>query len=103
MKEDRIQQVLEIEKQAREIHATAVREAEQLIKQADQEAQELIERANSEAQEEARQLVANAQAKEEIESILAEAEDKVKRSRNLAKGNLDRAVGYVLDQVAGRE
>jgi F0F1-type ATP synthase membrane subunit b/b' len=48
-------------------------------------------------------LVANAQAKEEIERILAEAEDKVKHSKDLAKGNLDRAVGYVLDRVAGRE
>jgi vacuolar-type H+-ATPase subunit H len=103
MKEDRIQQVLEIENQAREIHEAAVREAEQLIKQADQEAQDLIEKANTDAQEEARRLVANAQAKEEIERILSEAEDKVKHSKDLAKGNLDRAVGYVLDRVAGRE
>lgn len=103
MKEDRIQQVLEIEKQAREIHAAAVREAEQLIKQADQEAQKLIEKANSEAKDEARQIVANAQAKDEIERILTETEDEIKRSKNLAKGNLDRAISYVLDRVAGRE
>jgi F0F1-type ATP synthase membrane subunit b/b' len=103
MRDDRIQQVLEIEKQAQEIHEAAIREAEQLIKQADQEAQNLIEKAHADAQEEARRLVASAQAEEEIARILAETEEKVKRSRNLAKGNLDRAVGYVLDRVAGRE
>ena len=103
MNEERIQQVLEIEKQAQEIHDGAIREAEQLLKQVDQEAQGLIEKAQIDAQEEARRLVASAQAEEEIARLLAEAEEKTNRSKNLAKGNLDRAVGYVLDRVAGRE
>ena len=102
MNEERIQQVLEIEKQALEIHDGAKREAEQLLKQVDQEAQALIEKAQKDAQEEARRLVASAQAEEETARILADSEEKINRSKNLAKGNLDRAVGYVLDRVAGR-
>jgi F0F1-type ATP synthase membrane subunit b/b' len=85
MNEERIQQVLEIEKRAQEIHEDAKREAEQLLKQVD------------------RRLVESAQAEEETAKILADAEEKINRSKNLAKGNLDRAVGFVLDRVAGRE
>jgi vacuolar-type H+-ATPase subunit H len=103
MNEERIQQVMEIEKQAQEIHDAAVREAEQLLKQTDQETQTIIEKAQTGAQEEARRLVENAEAKDETTRILAEAEEKIDLSKNLAKGNLDRATNFVLDRVAGRE
>jgi vacuolar-type H+-ATPase subunit H len=103
MNDERVQQVLQIEKQAQEVFDSATRDAEQLLIQAEQEAETLIEKARISAQEEARQLVVKADAKEERERILAESEENINRTNNLAKGHLDRAVGYVLDRVAGRE
>jgi vacuolar-type H+-ATPase subunit H len=103
MNDERVQQVLQIEKQAQEIFDSATRDAEQLLIQAEQEAETLIEKTRTSAQEEARQLVAKADAKEERERILAESEENINRTNNLAKGHLDRAVGYVLDRVAGRQ
>jgi V/A-type H+/Na+-transporting ATPase subunit G/H len=101
--EKRIQQVLEIEKQAQAIHDDAVSEAAQLPLQADKEAQALIEKARADAQEEARQLVAKAQAAQDSEDVLTEAEERVKRIETLASGNFNRAVSYVLARVVGRE
>lgn len=102
MDENRIQQVLQIEKEAREIYEAAIREAEQLPPQAEKEAQALVEKARADAEKEGRDLVANAEAKEECARILTEAEEKAKRTKALATGHLERAVSYVLDHVAGR-
>lgn len=103
MNEDRIQQVLQIEKQAQEIFDSATRDAEQILIQAEQEAEDLVENERTAAEEEARRLVASANVEEERKCILAEAEEKVNRTNNLATGHLDRAVNYVLNRVAGRE
>jgi F0F1-type ATP synthase membrane subunit b/b' len=80
-----------------------MREAEQLPILAEQEAQAFIEKARADAEEQARQSVANAQAPAECARILAQAEEEVRRMEALAMSHFDRAVGYVLDQVAGRE
>ena len=103
MNDERVQQVLQIEKQAQEIADSAIREAEQLLIQAEQEAEALIEKERTAAREEARQLIAKADAKDESARILAEAEEKAGRMNNLANGNQDRAINYVLNRVAGRE
>ena len=103
MNENRIQQVLEIEKQAQEIHDIAVRDAQQLPILADQESQAVIEKVRADAQDEARQLIANAQAEEETAHIVAEAEKKNHQVEALAMSNFDRAVNYILDRVVGRE
>ena len=103
MNENRIQQVLEIEKQAQEIHEIAIREAQQLPILADQESQAVIAKARAEAQEEARQRIANAQAKSETDRILSEAEKKNGATEALAMSNFDRAVNYILDRVIGKE
>jgi vacuolar-type H+-ATPase subunit H len=102
MNEKHIQQVLEIEKQAQEIHETAVREAQQLPAAAEQEAQALIEKAKAEAQQEAREMLSKVQADEDGARILSEAEEKSRKLDALAKSNFDRAVAYVLERVAGR-
>jgi len=102
MDEKRIQQVLTIEKEAREIYDSAIREAEQLPLTAEKEAQALVEKSRVEAEKQARELVAKAQAEDEITRILAAAEEKAGRTKGLATGHLERAVGYVLDHVAGR-
>jgi vacuolar-type H+-ATPase subunit H len=103
MNENRIKQVLEIEKQAQELHTQAVSEAQQLPAQAEQDAQEVVNRARAEAQEEARQIVAKAKADDEVARILSHAEEKNRQQETLATSNLDRAVNYILDRVTGRE
>ena len=103
MNENRIQQVLEIEKQAQEIHEIAIRDAQQLPILADQESQAVMDKARVDAQAEVRQLLANAEAKEETARILVEVEGKNRQVEALAKSNFDRAVNYILDRVIGRE
>ena len=102
MNEKNIQQVLQIEKQAQEIHEAAVREAQQLPVMAEQEAQALIEKAKADAQQEAREMVSKVQADEEGGRILSEVEEKSRELEAQAKSNFDRAVAYVLERVAGR-
>lgn len=103
MNEKRIQQVLEIEKQANAIHDAAVQEAAQLPVQAEREAQALIEKARAEADQEARDLVAKAHSQEEYDDIIAQAQEKIQRTENLAQSNSSRAVAYVVNRVVGRE
>ena len=103
MNENRIQQVLEVERQAQEIHEKAVSEAQQLPVQAEQEAQAIIDKARAEAQEEARKLVSDAQAEQEVAKTLAQAGEKNRQVETLAMSNFDRAVNYILDRIIGRE
>src|ERR1043165_1252713 len=102
MNEKHIQQILEIEKQAQEIHEAAVKEAQQLPVLAEQEAQALIEKAKVEAQQQAREMVAQVKADDESARILSEVEEKNKKFEALAMSNSDRAVDYVLERVIGR-
>ena len=103
MSEKIIQQVLEIEKQARTIHDTAISQAEQMPAKAEQDAQDIIEKSRLAAEEEARQMIAKAQAQEETAHILAQAQENTKQKETNAAANFDRAVAYVLDRVIGRE
>jgi vacuolar-type H+-ATPase subunit H len=103
LNEQRIQQVLEIEKQAQAIHEAAIRDAEQLQKQAEQEAQALVDESHSDAQAEAQRLVAGAQASEERARILAQSEEKSRQLETLAAQHFDRAVSFVLNRVVGRQ
>ena len=102
MNEKHIQQVLEIEKQAQEIHEAAMKEAQQLPVIAEQEAQALIEKARAEAQQQAREMVSQVKADEESARILSEAEEKNKQFEALAMKNVDQAVNYVLERVLGK-
>ena len=102
MNEKHIQQVLEIEKRAREIHEAALKEAQQLPVLAEQEAQALIEKAQAEAQQQAREIVSQVKADEESAHILSEVEEKNRQFEARAMSNFDRAVDYVLERVIGR-
>ena len=102
MNEKHIQQVLEIEKQAQEIHASAMKEAQQLPVIAEQEAQALIEKARAEAQQKAREMVSEVRADEESARILSEVEEKNKQFEAQAMSNFDRGVTYVLERVIGK-
>jgi V/A-type H+/Na+-transporting ATPase subunit G/H len=102
MNEKRIEQVLEIERQAQAILSAATHEAEQLPAHAEQEAQQLIDKARLEAQEEARQMLEKAQAEQETAGILSKADDKNRDIEKLAMKNLDSAVAFVLERVIGK-
>ena len=103
MNEQRIQQVLDIEKQAQAVHEAAIRDAEHLQKQAEQEAQTLLEKARADAQEEAQRLASDRQASNECARILAKSEEKSRQLETLAAQHFDRAVEYVLDRLTGRK
>lgn len=102
MDQRRIQQVLDIEKQAEEIHQAALKEAQQLPVMAEQEAQALIEKARADAQQQAREMVSGVKADEEGARILSEVEEKNKQFEAQAMKNFDRAVNFVLERVAGK-
>lgn len=103
MNENRIQEVIDIEKQADEFYTKAVNEAAKIPQQAEQEAKAFVEKARREAQEEAHKILANAESKEESERILTESDEAIQHSQTLAKRNFDRAVTYVISKVLGRE
>jgi len=103
LNDKRIQEVIEIEKQADAIREAALKEAQQIPVEAEQEAQDLIEKSRAQAEEEAHKLVEEAKSEEETQRILSEAEDKVKRTDTVAKSNFDRAVTYVLSRVVGKD
>ncbi|HAV78775.1 MAG TPA: hypothetical protein DCX53_15605 [Anaerolineae bacterium] len=103
MNEKHIQQVLEIEKQAKEIHEAAQKEAQQMPVKAEQDAQSLIEKAKVDAQQEARQMVSKVQADDNSARILSEAEEKNRQFEAAAMSNFDRAVAFVIDRVVGKE
>ena len=100
---NRIQQVLDIEKQAQATQDAAAHEADQYPLRAEQDAQALIDKAKASAQEEAKNLVANAGSEEECARILAQANADVQHMQARAMSHFDRAVNFVLDRVAGRE
>lgn len=102
MNEKHIQQVLDIEKRAQEMHDAAVKEAQQLPVLAEQESQALIEKARTDAQQKAREMVSEVKADEENARILSEIEEKNKKFEAQATDNFDRAVKYVLERVIGR-
>ncbi|HVN16719.1 MAG TPA: hypothetical protein VMT73_13325 [Anaerolineales bacterium] len=103
MNEKRIQQVLEIERQAQELYDKAVQNAQQLPVQAEQESQAILDKARVEAEAEAQQLIAKAEASQETTKILTEAENKNREMEALVMTHFDRAVNYIFDRVIGRE
>lgn len=103
MNEKRIQQVLDIEKQAQAVYEEAVNEAKQIPLQAEQEAQAMIDNARAEAESEARKIVEQAKSETETQRILEDADEKVNKAELLAKQNFNRAVTEVLSHIAGKE
>ena len=102
MNEKKIQQVLEIEKEAQKFQEKAQREAQEIPVKAEQKAQALISKAKEEAQEEARNIVAKVKSKDETKKIMTEVEKKNSQLDALAKKNFNKAVAYVLDRVIGK-
>ena len=102
MNEKRVEVVLEIEQQAQAIVEAARREAEAVPQQAEHEAQALLAQARAAAEDQARTLLAHAEPVEQSGRIVSQAEETVRKSEVVALTYFDRAVAYVLAQVAGR-
>ena len=102
MNEKHIQQVLEIEKQAQEVHEKAKRAAQEIPVKAEQEAQALIAKAKADAHEEARIMVASVQSDDASGQVAADIVSKNSEFETLAKKNFDKAVAFVLERVIGR-
>jgi len=101
MKEDRIQQVLEIEKQAKEIQEQAKREAQEIPAKAEQEAQAIIMKARADAQEEARKMVESAQSNDASDQTVEDVSGN-SEFEAAARKNLDKAVAFVVERVIGK-
>lgn len=102
MNEKRIQQVIEIERQAEEILLTAQTEAERLPMQAEAEAQELLKEARAAAERDARQMLEKVRAEDQAAAIMSAAENKMRESELLAARHFEQAIAYVLEQVIGK-
>ncbi len=103
MNEQRILQVLDIERQAQDLHNEAIHSAEQLQQQAASEARVLIEKARADARSEAARMTHSAQAEDECARILAQTDEKNHRMESQAAVHFDHAVSYVLNRIVGRE
>ncbi len=103
MNEKRIQQVIEVEKQAQALYESALKEADRLPRQAEAEGQALIEQARREAEDEVRRLLTGAQSEDEARQILQEAEEKNRRVEQQVASNFEQAVGLILARVYGEE
>ncbi len=103
MNEQRILQVLDIERQAQGLYDNAVHNAEQLQRRAASDAQALIEKARADALEEAHRMTHHAQANDECARILAQTDEKNHRMESLAAVHFDSAVSYVLNRIVGKE
>ena len=102
MNEKIIRQVLEIEKQAKELQEKAKRDTQEIPARAEQEAQAMLARARAEAQDEARKIVAGVQSEDKSKDVMAEVSARTSEFETLAKKNFDKAVAYVLDRVLGK-
>jgi vacuolar-type H+-ATPase subunit H len=100
-----IAHILSIEQEAVGIHDDAEHRAKRIIEEAKKTASDAREKALEQAHKQAGQIVATGQeaAKAQQERITAQAEAEAQHMEEIAAPHFDRAVQFVLDQVAGRE
>ena len=105
MAQETVAEVLDIERQAVQMVEEARHRAQRILRKAEKEADDLRREILEDARREADRVVAQGreEAQEVRERILSEAEEEARRLGSSAEPNLDRAVSFLLDQVAGRE
>jgi vacuolar-type H+-ATPase subunit H len=96
--QETITQILAIEEQAVQIHDDARRQADHVTAEAKKTATSVREQTLD-------KIVAEGQHTAEVTRgrIIAQAEAEAQHMENVAAQHLDRAVSFVLDQIAGRE
>ena len=102
MDQKTIARVFEIEERAVKIREDAQQQAKKMLSEAQREVAQERERRLREAQQEAAKIIAEGKrvAQEERKQLLAKAEEEAQHLENQAQQNLERAVEFVLSQVA---
>jgi vacuolar-type H+-ATPase subunit H len=105
LSQETIVQVLSIEQEAVGIHDEAQHQAAQSIKEAEDGTSALREQILAQAHQEAEQILAKGQESAEAERarVITQAEAEARQMEETAGHHFDRAVEFVLDQVAGRK
>ena len=103
MDEKRIQEVMQVEKRAEELLASATREAGDLPAQAESEAREMLAKAREAAKAEADDLVERAQSEVNATEIMSKTQEKIRQAKALGLKNFERAVAFVLEQLLATE
>lgn len=102
MNENRIGEVIEVEKRAQEMVARATHEAEQLPIEAEARAVAIAEGARAAAQDQAARIIQEATQAADSSQIISHTEENMSRIARLADKNLEKAISYVLERVLGR-
>ena len=104
LSQETIARILSIEREAANLYADAERHAADLIAEAKEATAAIQEHTLAQARREAENIVSRGREAAEAERarIIAQAETEAQRTEALAERHFDRAVAYVLDQVAGR-
>jgi vacuolar-type H+-ATPase subunit H len=105
LSQETIVRILSIERDAAELHANAERQAADLVAEAKDAVAAMQEHTLAQARREAENIVTRGRKAAEAERarIIAQAETEAQHIEALAERHFDRAVRYVLDQIAGRE
>jgi vacuolar-type H+-ATPase subunit H len=105
MSQETITQILAIEEQAVQIHTDARQQADHMTTEAKKTATTVREQTLDNIRRQAEQITAEGQHTAEVtrSRIIAQAEAEAQHLENVAAQHLDRAVSFVLDQIAGRE
>ena len=105
MSQETIARILSIEQEASGIYAEAQRQAAKLIEEAEESASVLRGRTLAETHQQAEQILATGREAAEAERarIIAQAKAEAQHIENLATQHFERALNFVLGQVAGRE
>ena len=103
MNKQKVQQILQIEASAQEIHNTAQQEAKKLVLDAQAEVDKLREQMYLDVKHETEKILNQAQSTEKRSRILNQSKRDVEKKEQLAKQNFDKAVRFVLDQIAKQD
>jgi ATP synthase H subunit len=104
MGQEIIAQVLDIERQAVQVHEEAERRAQRIVQKAREDAVQLRQQTLAEARQQADEIVAKGreEAQAQRERVISEAEQEAQQLESSAERNIDQAVSFVVREVAER-
>ena len=99
MNKRKVQQILQIEASAQDIHNTAQQEAKKLVLDAQTEVDKLHEQMHLDVKHETEKILDQAMATERRARILNQSKTDGEKKEILAEKNFDKAVQFVLEQI----
>lgn len=104
MDQGTIAHVLDIERQAVQVRDEAERRAEEIVQHARRDAEKRRHEILVEARRQADQIVAEGREEAETrrEHLLSQAEEEARRVESLSEPNFERAVSFVIHEIAER-